>query len=215
MVLKFFGYLLLVIFLILGYADDLRGAGLAGKAVFRPGAGGPRRAPFPVHHFLHGMDDPLPEFGICGNNLPALSGGYRDHRSPRGRIPYLREQVRAHLFAAVGNDCRGHGQLHGRNQGGALPYPYAQGFSGIPGLPQRLAFPLGRGDQPRCLAADVDARGLAETETRQHVVQGIYTHIPGQHVKIHVAGLENGIFHVHLAVAFLFPAAVAAGAAPQ
>ncbi|EDT37309.1 hypothetical protein BamMEX5DRAFT_6912 [Burkholderia ambifaria MEX-5] len=183
--------------------EHLRGTGLAGREVrcaaehLVRGAG--RILDHVFHPALHDVDVALLE----RNHFAFLRHG--QVACPRDRILDFLHEVRLHHDAVVRERRGGMRELQDRVRVVALADPEADRLAVEPlllrGLLERLLLPVGRRQDPACLALDVDAGDLAETERLHEVRDRVHAKVAREHVEVGVVRHHDRLVHVDPALA--------------
>ena len=94
--------------------------------------------------------------------------------------------------------------LKGRYQVGPLANRHRNGFARIPFVLENALHPLRRGDQPRRLGGQVDARARPQAQALGEVIDLVDAQHLSHGVKEHVARFADGLVDVYGAVNWTF-----------
>ena len=185
-----------VVAALLADGDGLRGAGLAARQVGRARHHAARGA------FLRDADHAALDGGhVLGLVAQVLGRRQRQVLELQAErvLPRL-DQVR-HVVHATGRQRgRGVGQLQHGEVVVALADAERDGLAAVPllllGPLVGGALPVGRRQHAARFARDVDAGDLAKTQRLHEVVDGVDTHVVGQLVVVHVAGLDDAAVQI-------------------
>ena len=142
----------------------------------------------------HGVDHKVQGFLACRHPAAHLAGR-------------VLKQLRLEQIAAIEQGRHINRHLHWRNQGIALADGNVESLAAHPGPLEATFFPLLGWHKPGLFMRQVNACGCPKAGGLGELLNLVNAHALGHEVIIDIAGVDERAFHVHAAVAALFPAA--------